>query len=121
MDISCAIPLTEFFSAYSKSAWVEHNKMKVYVRRAKHAIDGAIIDTFDIANILTPEELRGQGTFRRFLVEIEEILKDSVLRKDIKAIYIENVLNSRLAASCRKWGFIEISFEYGLPSFYILL
>lgn len=58
-----------------------------------------MLRTLDIADVNLPDEDRGKGYFTEFLATIEPEARRG---HGIEALYIENVLNERLAAFFRK-------------------
>lgn len=104
-------PIENFVLGRDKNIWLKCLTFSIYVRKATHAIFGDIVDTFDIANIICDDEqLRGNGNFRKLLVDLEYMLQ----QYDFDAIYIENVLNKKLATSLPSMGFTEMK-NYGFP------
>lgn len=80
---------------------------ETYVRRAFHRCGSNIVETFDIGNVNnTQVHLCGRGGFKKLMLEIQGLLESRAdLRKEIQAIYIENVLNAYLAKSLPTMGF----------------
>lgn len=98
--------LTRFLTGKAISGWVEHGPMLLYVRMSVHAVDGRVWRTFDLANLDIPyEDDRGKGTFKKMVVTLCENLPS--LLPDREALYVENVLNPRLADHLRNEGWVE--------------
>jgi len=97
----------KFLSGKERNAWLRARGFDVYVRKGFHRVDGDVITCFDIANIEQQDEAkRGKGKFKAFVVELKKLLEsDAKLRGDIKAIYVESVLNKRLESSLPSMGF----------------
>jgi hypothetical protein len=109
----------KFLSGSSRNEWLKVGKMKVYVRKAGHLIDGNVVMTLDLANLEQHEKLRGKGQFRQLVIDLKKKLETSpALRKDLKGIYV--VLNPRLEASLPKMGFKLVA-RSNPPSFYLPL
>jgi len=119
----------QFLAGKQLNAWVVHDGMDLYVRRAGHLIHtepyqrgepylrGNMRHTLDIANMNSPESQRGQGKFWSLLDWL-----DLSPPPEFDGLYLENVLNVRLAASLRKRaGVLEIPTVFGaegIPCFY---
>jgi hypothetical protein len=58
---------------------------------------------FDIANVNVQEEFRGKGIFTEWLTKTIRL----VLDQEFDAIYVENVLNPRLAMHFRNRGKLD--------------
>lgn len=106
----------KFLVEKQPNAWIDIGPHHVYVRRAKHLLLGAVVSTFDIATIDTPEELRGQGSFRRLIPALVKLLTGK-----FSYIYIENVLNPRLERALPGMGFICLEGVFTPPCFYLPL
>lgn len=96
-------PIAEFLAnKVARNAWVLHESMEVYVRRAFHNLgSGKIIDTFDLANMSSPVKSRGKGSLWRLVELVAKAEPDRI-------IYVESVLNVDLTASLRRRGWIEL-------------
>lgn len=80
----------------SRNAWIDYGPMKVYMRRSNRVLGGRAMRCLDIATVtINEEEHRGQGVFKEFLSSI--LLQWPVLL-DFDTLFIENVVNSGLAA-----------------------
>lgn len=119
----------KFLAGPEHNAWLKVETMKVYVRKAGHLIDGNVIDTLDIANVDQLEKQRGKGKFRQLVIDLTKLLESKPdLRKQIKGIYVESVLNDRLAASLPSMGFKPVTHssskwtkDHVAPCFYLPL
>lgn len=111
-------PFVDFLRSSDRNKWIVAGQYEVYVRKGHHYVDGAVRDTFDLANISTDEHLRGKGEFRAMVLTLVKLLeKDKELRGEITCVYIESVLNDRLAASLPTMGF-ALQPNTVPPSFY---
>jgi hypothetical protein len=97
--------IKKFIRSPQRNEWLEIGTMRVYVRKATHLIDKETAKTFDIASIEQDEDQRGKGEFRQLVVNLKKLLSDDALRGQIEGIYIENLLNDRLATSLPSMGF----------------
>lgn len=87
---------------FPANLWLADLTMEVYVRRGMHVIDeGITATTLDIANVTVSEPLRGKGLFTQFF-------KEACRRQPWDGVYIESVLNNRLAEWCRNAGLFEV-------------
>src|ERR1035437_2102447 len=93
--------IKKFLCGPQRNAWLKVGTMKVYVRKGNHAIDKKVANTFDIANVEQDEKYRGHGGFRQLIVNLKKLLSGgfSLGQGPIDGIYIENLLNERLANS----------------------
>lgn len=95
--------LIEFLSVkrrrWPANSWLYHTGFKTYVRIGARYIEGKLCTTFEIASIEIPERRRGKGLFTQFL-------KDVFVLTDCEYVYIENVLNDRLAEHLERSGWV---------------
>lgn len=92
--------IQEFLASGRRNAWVRDGQMNLFVRRSTRAVQSVagprVVQAFDLANMEQPQDLRGQG---RLWALIEQL--DRELPSGFQILYIESVLNDRLAASLR--------------------
>lgn len=102
--------VSNFLAGKANNAWIDVGHVHVYVRRGLHMIEAEATDTFDVANVEVQEDLRGRGMFTTFIVNLEVLLRSELLlsRSNIQVLYVENVLNHRLAVSLAEWDFTRI-------------
>ena len=100
--------LAKFISSPQSNAWLTVGNMSVYVRKGHHPFNDEIIATIDIANVSVPSKYQNQGTFTRFLEDVESLGLP---------VYIENVLTPRFADFFRKRGYDTVSARYDIVSF----
>lgn len=95
--------LGEFLASPARNQYISVGTYEIYVRKGVHMANKVLVHTFDIANIQNKDEwTRGQGGFRVLLKCFENRLKQY---PKFDAIYIESVLNDRLAQSLPSMGF----------------
>ncbi len=112
---------TKWFIAHSyqlRAGWTQHPHMKAYIRLALIGVDGhlgrgGLCKSFQIANITVAT--RGQGLFTKYLMFAEGEVARS---PDVHYLYVESVLNKRLAAFLLRRGYTERKFGIGPSSFY---
>jgi hypothetical protein len=105
--------LTEFLANKAlRNAWVMHENIDIYVRRSFHVLDGKSVDTFDLANMNAPLHTRGHGELWAAI----DLVKAA---EPERTLYIENVLNERLAASLRARGWTETAHLGEIISFFL--
>jgi hypothetical protein len=93
--------LWQFLESSYRNRWLEHDKIKVYVRKAHHFIKDQACECLDIASIEVIEEFQHQGVFKDFL--------DTALTLNpYPCLYIENVLNQNLVQYLKRRGFYQI-------------
>lgn len=97
---------------YIATEWLSDDKMKVYVRRGLHYINGEGRSTLDIANVAVDEEYQGRGIFTEFLEEAHKM-------NPWDATYVECVHNPALAAFLLKRFWLPMGME-GAESFYMV-
>ena len=98
-----------FLKSDQRNAWINVDNFSVYVRKGFHRVDNNLLKCFDIANI-TNNGARGKGKFKQLLNETKNLLESNEeLRDGIQAIYVESVLNNRLAISLPTMGFELVS------------
>src|ERR1035437_7729637 len=92
--------IEKFLQGPQRNVWLKVGTMKVYVRKGFHNVDGATVNTFDLASIEQSENQRGKGKFRQLVIDLKNLLaSNDTLRGSIKGIYVESVLNDRLTDS----------------------
>ncbi len=98
--------------AYSRSAWVKHPDLTLYVRSSKRVIDNKLYTTFEIANVsIKLERKLGQGHFTRFLNSLEIILTGT----KYQVLYVENVFEVRFQKFFLRKGFKEVELPFPDP------
>lgn len=80
-----------------RSLHLHRRGFKAYVRRARHNLDGRVVETLDIASISIPEKEQGRGWFKSFRRIVEAL-------NPWEATYYESVLNPRFEAYFHKEG-----------------
>lgn len=107
-----------------RNSWVEFGPLSAYVRKGYHTVDGRLITTFDIANVVVADESkRGRGAFRSFLIELRGILRFELPPNQCpEALYVENVQQERFRNFFRANGWTEIPCPESLgdPCFYLM-
>lgn len=98
-------PLRTFLAGGEQNKYIMLGKIKAYVRKGYHVIDGSIVRTFDLANFECAARYRGKGLFRALVPQLKAELATNAHCAAIKGIYVENVLNDRLAKSLPSMGF----------------
>lgn len=96
--------VVEFLLEPIRSEWFHTHDMNVFVRKSKRngPTDGILyVNCFDIANITVAN--RGQGIFTNWL----RMLSDVLPAFGVDYMYIESVLNKRLADKLRLWNWQE--------------
>ena len=94
--------LNDFLHSHEKKRWVYGENAAIFVRRSRRLLPsgkGALC--FDLANITV--RLPGTGIFTKLLANMQSLAAEHGL----DAVYIENVLNKRLAEHLRKMGYAE--------------
>lgn len=105
--------IAEFLATPARNRWLETGKFEIYVRRGYHAINGKCLNTFDIASIKSLQP--GSGAFRGLIADIEALLITSA--KPVAGIFIESVMNPRLASTLPTMGFVLVAGS-NPPSFF---
>lgn len=90
-------------------AWLQDDKMEVYVRAGHHYIRDKDVSSLDIANVNVFEP--GKGVFTHFLQEAEKLNIYDVL-------FIENVLTPRFASWFEKQGYEKRYIDGFVPCYY---
>lgn len=95
--------LKEAEESYHARQWLADDKMKVYVRKGRHAISpGKIATTLDIASVEVDEEYQRQGVWSDFIQKAHEL-------NPWEATYVECVHNPHLAESLLRHGWMPVS------------
>lgn len=101
--------ITESEGKLAQSRWLEDDKMRVYVRRGMHSIEGKPRICLDIANVTVHEEQ--QGTWTDFCWKAQEM-------NPWDCLYVECVHNEHLATWLLRNGFLPTSMTL-MESFYL--
>ncbi len=91
--------------------WLEDPSIRVYVRRGyrllgEQSLGSRLATVLDIANV--EASARGQGRFTKFLDYVER-------NEPFEGVFIENVLDLRLANFFLRRGYTDIKLHYLLP------
>jgi hypothetical protein len=114
------IDLRTFLYSRQDNLWIRFGPIEAYVRKGHHMIEGQLARTFDLANFENHSKRKGKGQFRRLLPRLKKELASHPQAKDIDYIFVESVLNERLAASLPSMGFRPIKKSFP-PCFYMPL
>lgn len=85
--------MEKFLVAPDRNKWLATPQMEVYVRKAMHMVNRHMYSFIDLAAITVKEEMRSQGLFKQTL----ELFKELCSGTAYQGVYIESVLNPRLA------------------------
>lgn len=108
--------LKEFLASTdrNRNRWFDYPWVKVYIRKGAHVLNGTLVKTLDIANVVIEEHYRSQGYFK-------VLLDICFTANPYEYVYIENVCNFQLRDWLREKGFIEVKEsdgDYAISSFY---
>lgn len=101
--------LEKFAAGTLRNAWLYEPGIQVYVRISARMLGGVRVRALDIANVAV--DVDGIGTFTAFLGRAEAL-------RGFDTVFVENVLNEKLAASLAKRGYSHTEDFGGTPSFY---
>lgn len=87
-----------FMNDNIRNQWIIIDEFKMYIRKSKRYYEGESINCFDIASIEAQQ--RGTGLFTEILTQLLEIYSET-------NFFVESILNPRLPAFLKKYGFIE--------------
>lgn len=85
--------LFEFLNGEARNRWIDYEAFEIYVRKGPRIIENKRYECFDIANINSNSP--GSGRLGFFFSDLNKMLKST----EYEVIFIENVLNYRLALS----------------------
>jgi len=88
---------------------------EIYARKGPRGIDGQILSTIDLANIIT--RTPGRGNFPALIERVKELAR----RFDYHGIYVESVtcLNPRFIPKLKELGFRQVNTNYRTSNYYI--
>lgn len=102
--------IDEFMASDRHNAYVDEPGWRfIYMRKARRMLDGQQRDTIDLANFEVLE--RGKGTLKALIERLRRDYPDH-------ALYVDRVLNDRLANSLPAMGFTLMEGGSYPPSFY---
>ena len=108
--------LHDFFKSKKRNDWLNIGVYRVYVRRAYHMIEGEIMLTIDLANIVKEDSSVSYGGFWELFAELKRLAKESGAR----ALFLESTYNTGLYKAYLQRGCLPIG--YGTdPSLYKLV
>lgn len=110
--------LRAFLAGAERNRYIHFGTIEAYVRKGHHMIEGQLTETFDFANFENHSLHKGKGFFRHLLPRLKRELRELHVARDIKCIFIESVLNERLAASLPSMGFLPVAGSWP-PCFYM--
>ncbi len=87
---------------YIRNRWFHGPHIGMYLRRTRRVIDDNVVETIDIANVEVDEAHQGKGIFTEYLSVIESLAIWNHL-----TVYMENILNPKLAEFMFKRGYIR--------------
>lgn len=105
--------LHSFFKSKQRNAWLNIGVYRVYVRRAYHMIEGEIVRTIDLANIVKEDSSVPYGGFWELFAELKRLSRENA----IKALFLENTYNERLYEAYKQRGCLPIGYGSD-PSLY---
>ena len=96
--------LVDFLSRkrWPMNLWLRDSQIKVYVRQAKRKLEGEMQSVLDIASVKVEPRFVGQGIWASFIKFAENLVSSD---PDISGIYVENVINYKLAQGLTKHGY----------------
>jgi hypothetical protein len=92
---------------FGKRQWFEKQSIKVYIRINSRCIGDVTLNAIDIASIEVSVRKRGQGIFKKFLQEVEELAV-----KYNYCVYVESVLNEELHAFLLRNKYVKCQRSY---------
>ena len=115
--------LEKFIYSKYKNEWIEADGVHIFVRKAQRFLpfpdrleNDRYYYSFDLANIVIEEKLRGQGRFKKLLAEIEQLAR----KHGFDCLYVESVLNNRLASFLTRSGWTQHPYIDPIaPCFYL--
>lgn len=112
-----------FIQSGARSEWITEGTLLIYVRKSLRYHKDSLILCFDIATINNEEFARGKGQFKGLLLALVATLKSSPVQNiyAFQGIYIENVLNPRLAIFIEKMGFVRTTLTPSPTPCYLFL
>jgi hypothetical protein len=97
LDRSLRTLLEKFLASHARNEWLMTGQLSVYVRKGHHIVNRHMYLFIDLANITVIEEMRSCGLFKQTF----ELFKSSC-GKTYQGVYVESVLNPRLASHLRE-------------------
>ena len=80
---------------------------------------GEVSTFLDVANVaIDNPKLRGKGHFKEFVDHALKLLSDPELRRDLRGIYVENVMTPKFEDGLKRMGFQLV--KNSLPHSYVL-
>lgn len=77
--------------------WLETDTIRVYVRHSERFLNGTLVKTIDIANVIVNVEYQSTGIFRDFILYCESLGN----------VYVEQVLSKNLETMLIKHGYTQ--------------
>ena len=115
MEITYRNDFHVFMLSTIKNTWWLYEDFKAYVRKSFRRFNGvSYLNVFDVASVEVTEGLRGNGIFTHWLTTIEDAAK----KAGFDAIYVESLLNPKLAQFLEKRGYTLV--EPSMPPCYFL-
>ena len=107
--------LQTFCLGRTPNSWITMGDLRVYMRKGVHTLPPlrAVRNTFDIASVEVTSDKRGNGIFTEFLKVAEDLAREN----GFDAVYVENLLNPRLASFLARRGYTQMGSQE-VPSFF---
>lgn len=126
----------DFLESAERYKWICYGPMDVYVRKAQHVVEGRVMGTFDIANVVIEDPTRrSRGVFKQFVRDVRttfflrpELCAGDWRRLHIEGIYVESIQQKRLEEGLVRMGFRMVpesippcpSYFQPLPSIWVV-
>jgi GNAT superfamily N-acetyltransferase len=101
-NVPIAKQAEDFISLEIRNGWIENDEIRLYLRTGLRRIEGSTVKAVTIASVSVYERRKSRGIFTAILTEIEKIAANAGL-----SVFVENVLNSRLADFFERRGYGE--------------
>jgi hypothetical protein len=88
-----------WYNSTIRNAWIHTKTTSVYLRKSSRIIDGVKINVIDLANVNVHEKYQNNGYFKSLILFLESL----------DTVYIENVLNDKLAESLLNNGYRQVN------------
>lgn len=89
--------MEKFLASPNRNQWLATPQMEVYVRKGMHMVNRHMYFFIDLASMTVKEEMQSQGLFKQTLELFKQLCGTTY-----QGVYLENVLNPRLAQYLRE-------------------
>jgi hypothetical protein len=107
LDSNLRKAMEKFLASPARNQWVSTPQMDVYVRKGMHMVGRHMYMFLDLASMTVRDEFQSQGLFKQTLELFKQLCGNTY-----QGVYMESVLNPRLAQHLRELSDAEPEYHW---------